>query len=387
VRLGKFLANEAYSMTRLAWVSSMFRHWTGSINICMQIVCSPLVRWRIGLVIVPPGVPLPTVFPLSNAYLTHIIEVAGTTCFDVDIPYLNPEPWRNFQLQSPFSVSTADTRIAWFSLMAPTGPSPTTIFPNVLLWIKAGKTFSLGVPDLTYMQQYSPIAPIIPGRSILKPARDDSIITLQAGVGENSESVFGEVIDDLLYLTRRSSLYCYGSSGEDSYVSIPIQPVVPQDDQPGNLAGLYWTFHSYCAFAYLGETGSICYKFGLTPNFDTSVPFFHITYSISEGFGTFSSVPIVPGTSNRIDNTSCGGVVMNSATNPVAEVRFVDRNRRNFRASNPVWDVTPVLCLITDSYTLYFNGGQFHVWESAGDDLRFGNFIYIPFVYSRVGPS
>jgi len=374
---------EARSLTRLAWVSSMFRHWTGSINLCLQVVCSPLVRWRIGVVIVPPGVVVPTVFPLSNAYLTQIIEIAGTTCFDIEVPYINLEPWRDFQFQNPISFSNADTRIAYFSLMAPTGPSPTTVFPHIQLWIKAGKSFSLGVPDLTYVQGFSATPP----DTFLKEEEVSKPIVEQAGVGENSESVFGEIFDDLLYLTRRASLLYYGVSGTDNYLSFPIQPCIPSDDMPGNVNGMYWTFHTYCALPFLGETGSVCYKLALAPNNDLTAQYYTLTYSISEGLSTFSSVPPTPATINRIDNTSCGGVVMNSATNPIAEVRFVDRNKRNFRASNAIWDVTPVWCAITNSYNNNSLDGSFSLWESAGDDLRFGNFIYVPFLFPRAGPT
>ena len=78
--------NESISLGHMGQMALMFERWTGTIDVKVQVVGSPLVRWRIGVVVIQPGVNIPVTFPTDGSYETHIIEVAGTTEYEFTAP-------------------------------------------------------------------------------------------------------------------------------------------------------------------------------------------------------------------------------------------------------------------------------------------------------------
>jgi len=245
-----FQAAKVVWQTPLSFVSSVFDYWSGDIEVCVQVVSSPLIRWRIGVVIVPPNVNRPTTFPSDGSYVTYIMETVGTTCLDIVVPYQYILPFQNFVFwPTGAAVDPTYMSLAFFSLGEPTGPSVTPVVPAVNLWIKGGDNFSLGVPtlsNLTGKGQYS---------NFINQGGEGKTSLSPGGNGLLAIETFGERFDDILLLTRRFTVSFNGSV--TGLFSVP-QPS-PNLGSTG-VARPNWTYMSYLRSAYYGQCGSIEYK-------------------------------------------------------------------------------------------------------------------------------
>lgn len=318
--------------TSLSFVVKMFKYWTGDLEYCLQIISSPLVRWRIGVVIIPPGIVAPATFPSGGDYLTFVIDSVGTTCHDFTVPYLFKE---SFQPVFPRLLTSPDvgtTRLKYFSLATPTGPPGTTVTPELNLWVKGASNLSVGYPSLETMY----------GASFVPQGGQ--------GLGVQSEMIFGEIIDDLVLLTRRACRIATTST--DALEVRPIQPVIPQvlsDDQ--------LCFMTYLASAYYAESGGWIYSVEYGGD---------LTCTVFEG--------ITPTGGTRVGSE--GLAFMSSSEGTLKQIRFPDRNISLFRSPNFVGTaLTAARMNMTKEGSSDIN---VQLYLASADDWVCGGFVCAP---------
>jgi hypothetical protein len=197
-------------------------------------------------VIVPPGVTVPVSFP-SSGYITKVIDVAGTVTAEFDIPYLYKDDFQVFGLRYNDALNppgTEDTRLVYYQLTPPLGPAETPVYPYVNLWLSAGEDYSVGYPTMESWFGFTS------GPAGISP---------QGGVGPQSVAKFGEVIEDLLLLTRRMGRrYTANMGAFPGKLSMPILPYIPFKHAAINTIATInqaWTFESFLSLAYFGMTG------------------------------------------------------------------------------------------------------------------------------------
>lgn len=355
--------------TPLSFVASMFEYWTGDINVCIQAITSPMTRWRIGIVIVPPGIVAPLAFPTTNTgqFITYVMEIAGTTCMDIVIPYLYTDPFQKFKFfpNDDSIPHLPETRIVAYSLVNPTGPSPTPVYPYLNVWIKAGENFSVGVPDLSVLDEWK----IIPEGLI--------------GNGLQSAATFGEVFSTVEQMAKRSVAFWEffpKNETHNGYFSIPVQPGAPTDADliMFSNGSQKWSFVSWLSQAYFGVTGSYSYK--LEPQ-DTNV---QTIVTMGNDFGRIGPIPTPQVGRQRYLPTSRGAQSWVTRNTPYFEVRCPDRNPLAFRIGstylqNSIDVYAEGLWLINNVETDI----NYRVWVAAGDDFKFHGFLNSPVLYAR----
>lgn len=171
-------------MTPMSHLAASFDKWTGSIELCVEVVASPFVRGRLGVVIVPPSVAAPVAFPQDGSFLTTQFDVVGTTCIPVIVPYLYSTPFRDILM-----VPTADavqpiveTRVCYFWLAGPYDMGATRA-PDINLYMMAGPDFEFAMPDLAKANQYN-------------------LVTQ----GKTSLLIYGEEVESLAALSKRRTM-------------------------------------------------------------------------------------------------------------------------------------------------------------------------------------
>lgn len=331
-----------YYPTSISFATKMFEWWTGDLEMCVEVISSPLIRWRIGIAIVPPGLPVPLTFPTNGSYLTTVIDVTGTTCTDITIPYLYLEPFRATK------GTINDTMMVYYSLNDPIGPSATPVYPTLNVWIKAGENFSVGIPTTEHIDD------------IVLEGKD-------SGLGKASEMVFGEIIDDLLLLSRRAS-YVYGMNFLGGDIKLPIQPLVPNgvsSEPPFINTQLYMSFGTYLSTAYLGESGGWCYKI-IHQYYPDAVKEFTTGRQLLTG-------PVEEGSTGK------GAVLLDAKEEKIMEIRVPDRNIRTFRYTGSVYSNTSVYeTLAMTTFQDTDSEVATVVYMSNADDYKVGGFLCAP---------
>lgn len=352
-------------ITPLGMITNAFQYCNGPIKICVQVVGSPLVRWRFGVVICPPGISAPASFP-SEGYLTTVVEVVGSTCTDIEIPYLYAEPWREFLMFDVQGVAVGRTRVRIFSLTTPTGPAATAVYPEINIWIAGTEKTGFGVPNLSKIADFR----------------------YESGVGPASESHFGEVIDDIHLLMHRPSLWGAGNGYNDLWsntFAYPVMPVPPPRPAVFNFTDhlqneeFWFTYVTYFAPAFLGNIGSIDWRF--SPISNDPVSFYSIYNDVA--------IPGQPafllensGGNRYFRNSSRGMQRQVLRNNPWLEVRIPDRNNWSFRQPSMA-RATTARSLECFAWTQTENKNTdteqtFEMWVSTGDDFRLGGFLCAP---------
>lgn len=349
-------------LTPVGFVASMFKYWTGELRVCVQVISSPLIRWRIGVMIVPPGEPTPVAFDNEAQHLSTIVEVVGSTCAVIDIPYLYQQQFQVFSTPFNDQVNINETRIVWFPVMISTGPSVTPVIPIVNLWLEGGDDFSCGLPDLSYMNNYA--------------------ITVQGGMkgkanGSQAIAQFGEVIGDLLLLTRRSVLYLMTRNPTTHTAIVPLVAF-----QPNNLLSATfipgldtewrgWTYASYLGLPFMGAVGTLVHS---------------VNYAVPSATFQVSQTKMKPGSvldsydaGTYYDVSSRGVALFNSVITPVGEIIVPNRNPVDFFHPIHWWKTGEyVECVLIHALGGITVGGEMRVYTSTGDDYMLGGFLAIP---------
>lgn len=356
-------ANAIYP-TPLSFIGLCFERWAGELEVCVQVMSSPLVRWRIGIAIIPPNRTIPASFPAEGEYKTYILETAGTTCIDITVPYLYALPFEPvYMIPTSVTAPVSTTRIVYYSLTDPVGPAATPVIPPVNLWIR-GPNVQLGIPSLRELDGY----------------------TIYPQSGLESLSVFGELIEDVNYMTRRISYLAIVEESNvtgDDHLNYPVCPPVPMDRLgAGDLAyfGVNWTFATYLPTAFLGCTGGYTYLLDAVDK--TATGYVDTTF---DNTGHISGGPTWLAEYQHSDR---GFVPFDQRISPVMEVRFPDRNVNMFRQTTSHHiNGTPEL---VEVFTIHHvNPLAVQRWRLAvggSDDFRMGGFLAAHPLFLRVAP-
>lgn len=279
-------------LTPLGHLSLAFRKWTGSMVVCVEVVASPLIRGRLGIVTVPPYQTAPASFPTDGSFLTTQFDIAGSTCIEVTVPYLYKEP---FQYTDQFLISGGDssaTRIVYFWIAGPFDLGATRK-PDINLYMWGGPDLVFAVPDLTNAHDYEIMTQCGHGE-----------IHYQSGV---DLQVFGEKIVSLRELSRRKAWHRSDVTVDGGDIKYSTWPLIPAAFTPTGPET--WTFAQWLTLPYHAIGGSLSY-----------------TFRAVLGTGKFRVHESISGSSSTA-NMSAGYVCSN---NDVAQVRVPNRSSMYF---------------------------------------------------------
>lgn len=353
--------------TPLNFASFLFNYWRGELIYKLVIYSSPLIRWRIAVVVVPNGVVAPAVYSGAADYLTTIVDVVGTTEVEIVVPYLHRTPWLAPSRQTAIGTN-GGTRLMYFQLAAPSGPGTTTATPIVDVWVKGGKDFEMAQPTLDYVNLFR--------TSQMGPAR--------------AAYNFGEVVDNWGLLCKRPVQDLNGAvaatRGVGGRLSLPMDGVGPIDTAEVGVAGhqvdVYdsgWSYASYLRRAYIGYNGGTTHRFvwanDATPS--RAVPRFANVFQRNEAFGSNSK----PGATTITEQSYGTGDLVFTTDDFMVETGFPSRANANFK--NPQkQDV--VFTSTQECLSIYLpelmsteTFGFVHI-TSALDDFTMGGLIMIP---------
>lgn len=341
--------------TPLSFVGETFEYWTGDIDYCLEVVGSPLVRWRIGIAIFPPGVAPSVAFPNNGSVVTHVVDVAGSTCFEFTVPFMYKNEF------VPVNIGSSSI-IKVYSLMTPAGPAATPVYPFINLYQAAGANFEFAVPTLEKLSRY---------RAQDGNAKD----WLLQGTGPKSQALFGEVVDSVTALTHRRTEYCAIQAEHLSRQFLFGKPVPPIFGLEGAIwdAGhdvpLYynmWTYASWYSPMFLGENGSYSYLFHDAGDSGAAfVAQYGLEPESSWGFGT-----------------NLGRGMQYLKTTAGWEVRLPSRSPTLFKTTQKggVGTYKTEVFGVTVERPEPINIAM-HVLSGTGDDFVLGGFMFPPLLY------
>jgi len=372
----------AFYPTRLGYFSAMFKYWTGSFKLKIVVVGSPLVRWRIGINIVPPTETLPVAFVDNGSMLAYVVEVLGTTEAEIDVPYLHQRPWQANALSFSGTVDTSKTRVVYFSLTPAQGPSPTPVYPKVMAFLKGGADYQVAVPMIG---KGSPLQAI--------SFQPTTAITFGPTLEEGrAVETFGEVVEDIICLAKRSvhsGTFYFTGTGKQACVYPCDGFQVVQDGQlvgPGLTSfNSAMTYFQYVRGPFLGYSGGSCVKFAFSDAGSATTPGM-ISQPFMGGWGynlQMNSALV------GFDYSSNGCTMFELSDAPLMEMSNPDRCDVHFK--NPITytatlSTTPP---ITTSYFVYSLQAfptadpqwSYEVFLSARDDFMVGGFLCCPTLY------
>lgn len=169
--------------TPLAYVSSMFKQWRGSIKLTFCIARTPYHGGKL-LIGYTPGHPQTFLGSASGAYVgppatnllykSAIWDVKSATTMEFDIPYVSAIPYNS--VDTPTGV--------WFvrilePLVAPASVAPTV---DILVTARAGSDFELAVPSTSPM--WLPLAPALVNSAVLDGS---GVVVAQSGKDEKTD--------------------------------------------------------------------------------------------------------------------------------------------------------------------------------------------------------
>jgi hypothetical protein len=348
-----------HELTPLAFVASMFDFYSGSVDVCVEIIGSPLVRWRIGIVVCTATEAIPVTFP-TEGYQTQVVDVAGSVCTEVNVPYTITTPFAKTAMSS---VAGFYPTLVIFSLTDPVGPAATPVFPYINIYFRAGDDMCFASPTLRVVEPF----------------------TVVQQSGPFSVATFGEVVEDVNYLAKRKSfMYSCTSAGVENFTKIPIQPTAPFDTNT-QLSGLTtttsdWCFASYIGMAYWGVSGSysyITYPRNTIPN----------TYEVTRMRGSSGHTRLTPAGTLGSGYPTGQGYTISDIHYGLLAVRFPETTALNFRyASNIAGGASSDIELMAFTSLIASTSGtnpNMLLSCGGGDDLHFGGFLSGPILTSR----
>lgn len=339
--------------TPLAYVSRLFTYYTGSVDYCVEVVSSPLIRWRLGIAIFAPGVIPSATFPDNGSVLTHIVDIVGTTCFEFSVPYMYRQDF--YPLDG--NGGSVHPTIKFYSLMSPNGPSETPVYPYINLYWRAGSDFELAIPTLENTITF---------RSLGGETED----WILQGTGPKSRAIFGEAIDDVVELTHRKSLYAKVDYG--AYAILLGKPIPPLADHDGLITqgamsySNFWTYSSWLAPMFLGENGS----------YDWAVGDIH-----PSGVNVCCDVAFEPSAVWQAQSANGRGVQFIPNTS-ATEFRLPNRCPNSFRTTSKVEYGDFPTQVLAFSIERDYNGlPPLWFFSGTGDDFVLGGFLAPPVLH------
>lgn len=329
----------------------MYERWSGDIDVKIVVSGSPLVRWRIGIVVLTAGEQPLLAFPTDGSKITHIMEVAGSTEYEFSVPYVNATPYLSFQTRPWNDSSSVQAGIQIFQLMLPVGPADTPIYPYVNVWVRGGEDFSLSIPSLNALSDF----------------------VSQGGREAYDVSVYGEKVTGLGVLAKRKTFTCRTYNGRDQLGSmnypsdgLPVKDITSLGSLNrfvGYNQGMF-TFDSYIRSMFLGYRGSSCHTFWSYSGFD---------YEVSTKNTGLTTVPLPLTTEMKAGR---GGTIWMQTGTPLLEVVAPDRSGYTFKKSRwamPTID-SAVECVTLDRMDLtptVTDTTSMKVYSCAGDDRMY----------------
>jgi hypothetical protein len=357
--------------TSLAFASYLFDFWRGTLIYKVKVYSSALVRWRIAVLVIPPGVAVPATYSGAADYLTTIIDVVGTTEVEIEVPYLFYTPFA-----SPLRrgvVSSVSTRLVFFPLCAPSGPGATTGTPSVDLWVKGGSDFELASPTADYINTY------------------------REAQGKRALYNFGESVENWGLLVKRPLMVMQGFS-PPSLAGPPGRFTIPMDSYSNSAifqVGLVlvesfevdrigWSYASYLRRAFLGYNGGSVHRFAFhltdaVANYLESEPSFCHVFQEKKAAGSYPVVAYP-----QIQTGFGTGDVVFTKDDFMIEVAFPSRANANFKNAQKrdndfsvglVQECVTVQAL--DIHSVVDTFAFTHIY-SAMDDFTMGGLVMIP---------
>lgn len=349
-----------YNRTPLYYLSSMFANWCGELRIKVLIFSSPVVRARIGFVIIPPGVDAPLIFPYDGDFITHTVDVMGSTEVIIDVPYLHVRPFIPVVDRGTSSaLNFDDTRMVYYYLTPVVGPIPVPPTPFIQVLI-SGPGVEFMTPDLTNANHWVPQG--------------------------KSETQSGEIIEDLMLLTRRgvSVMDVLASAGTNpDTLALPTDGIYPTNPDSGSIgiAGFErlvthtaWSFYTYIREPYVGYRGSSIYRFMIlsSPN----------PHQCGSGV-SYQGAP----SRGRIRTNLNRGSTWSGFSDDFIEVCIPERTVYKFKTPRKNYlGILDYSCVQLMQPLPSANRTAFSVVHSAGDDVVFSGFLAIPAMKYRDNP-
>lgn len=314
------VSGDKWYPTALAFASQLFKYWRGSLAYKLVIYSSPLIRWKIGVVIAAPGQAMPASFPTQGDYLTYLIDVVGTTEYEFEVPYLYGTPFQESVVGEASSL--ASTRWRYYSINTPTGPSATTATPTVQVYVKAGHDFELAYPTL------------------------DMINLSREQQGGRTLYTFGEEVEDWKTLCGRPVTVMSGATdnlNNPGSLQLPMDPLGPYTTTtPGAVSQKFliyqqsWCWSSYLSRAFIGRNGGSLHRF--TFWFDESNSPYTATSHVYQRTAPVGCAPYTALTGFICPPGRGSGDLIWTKDDYMLECCFPSRNNGNFKVAQRVYN-------------------------------------------------
>ena len=268
------------------------------------------------------------------------------------------KPYQDVQPVSVYSPTTTMGKLVAFSLSDPAGPSATSVYPSLNVWVRAGDEFSLSVPSTKHLSTYK---------------------QYQSACERIEVSSLGEKVDSLRMLSKRK-----GFMGNLSFTAANGNKfTMPADGYPGlggvsynngmstqmNLNDSYFTFDTYIRQLFFGYRGGSAYVL-YAPGDDAA-------WIFGTGEAAVGSVPTFP---DRVNAEGRGGALYFPDFNKVNELIVPDRSGHTFKGS--VWNqfynpISGKECLIGFNQNVLAPGAERYwvIHQAAGDDRTYIHYL------------
>jgi len=239
------------------------------------------------------------------------------------------------------------------------GPAATPIVPKVLLYVSAGPSFSVGVPNLQLLEQYIP----------------------ESGLGPRSEETFGEVVDDLLLLTRRACLSRVWEAPAQTVCAIPLLSPPPactlatfMPSGGGANQMSCWTWRFWLSAMFLGNSGGSALKFRVSRTAPHGDNIMVTTGVVSPTLGVVW--PPYPVYATLISGSR--GAMPYDEKHSTLELTVPDRNPNAWRYPSASFTAATAECLIVHCELGFVSDSRLSLWEAAAEDFIVGGFLRAP---------
>lgn len=332
----------------------------------VAIYSSPLVRTRIGFVIVPPGVPALFAFPYGGDFFTKIIDVCGSMEVEFEIPFLHHRVFLDLvDRPAGSALDVLDTRLQYFYLTNITGPTASPPLPILQYWISGPKVEFMN-PDLQRADTWVP-----------------------QGL---SETLSGEIVEDVKTLCLRGVLVgrlLKDANGRDNY-SIPTDGLEPSFGATRTLGtGLFsrvltnmqWNYYLWMRQCYVGYRGGSVYR--LLPDQ------FNLVDSAFAPIQTINSVNTVmwesqtfQGSETLTRSRTSRGAMWTGGTETHLDISIPDRTRFLYKSTRKNYSslINPTSCLTVRIFVedLAITDFATNVIHSAADDVVMAGYLAPP---------
>lgn len=351
------LRKACIDMNPLAFVSTMFYAWEGTLTYKFTVDCTAFTRAQLGVYIVPTGVSDggTNTFNPTLGFESKVIDVAGRTEFEVEVKYDGVLPMASNNIGAVSGAPGPQIRIFTLNGIQSPGGSVTSL--PIIAYVKANSDFSLIGRSLNLLNAYTPSTLIASNYPIAQ--------------GLN-EVITGECFDSLVEITRGSTFNASVTYTSGTVV-FPMQGLIPS--KLVNPYGLTvpansWTYSTYVPLAYFQSSGSR--SFSIRPH-DTATytPIQLVNYpneiatAIAQTETPYGlSVQTVGGSKvfaqTRITDM---GLLYFTPVSCMTALASTDTGE-SFQALN----ITPFTATVT----------SFDIYHAGGDDFTFDGFIGAP---------